>query len=106
MQTDDLPPLPEPWIRDFSAAPDAQHHFALDQMQERDQMWLARLSALHAENDKLRADADRYQWLRGRCVVHLLNDEVELRAYVRGKTVAGIDAAIDAARAITGDSNG
>jgi hypothetical protein len=69
------------------------------------EMLRAMYSRAEQEAAGLRADAGRYRWLRDRYVVTLLNGECELRITrgPRASNKAGIDAAIDAARARGGE---
>ena len=55
----------------------------------------AELAALRAERDALREDADRYRWLRGR----VPGSTYRIMGVIYSEGGAGVDAAIDAARA-------
>ena len=64
---------------------------------------LVERDALRAELAALRADAERYRWLRDKYTVLLLNGETELRIThgPRANSKSGIDDVIDAARGDT-----
>lgn len=73
---------------------------ALESERAANAMLTEQLQQAEAERDALRADAERYRWLREKYTIVLLNGETEMRIThgPRASSKSGIDDVIDAAR--------